>query len=92
MLKLVYTTAFFVSIYVNYESRINARTKIEKKKSKFFAHKLNKNVADYGSNYTVEGTGLLYEMGGKTLGLQMDGDTVSFIELFGRFCILSISI
>jgi len=26
----------------------------------------------------------LYETDGKTLGLQMEGDTVSFMELFGR--------
>lgn len=41
-------------------------------------------IAAYGSNYTEEGTELLYEMGGKTIGIQMNGDTVSFIELFGR--------
>lgn len=39
-------------------------------------------VAAYGSAYTEEGTELLYEMGGKTIGLQMSGDTVSFIEMF----------
>ncbi|MDE7272532.1 MAG: hypothetical protein K2N95_05640 [Lachnospiraceae bacterium] len=41
-------------------------------------------IAAYGSGYTEEGTELLYETDGKTLGLQMEGDTVSFIELFGR--------
>ncbi len=39
-------------------------------------------IAAYGSAYTEEGTELLYEMGDKTIGLQMDGDRVSFIELF----------
>lgn len=39
-------------------------------------------IAAYGSAYTEEGTELLYEMGDKTIGLQMSGDTVSFIELF----------
>ena len=41
-------------------------------------------IAAYGSDYTEEGTELLYETDGKTLGLQMKGDTVSFMELFGR--------
>ena len=41
-------------------------------------------IAAYGSDYTEEGTELLYETDGKTLGLQMEGDTVSFMELFGR--------
>lgn len=39
-------------------------------------------IAAYGSAYTEEGTELLYEMGDKTIGLQMSGDTISFIELF----------
>lgn len=38
--------------------------------------------AAYGSAYTEEGTEFLYELGDKTIGLQMDEDTVSFIELF----------
>jgi hypothetical protein len=41
-------------------------------------------IAAYGSGYMEEGTELLYEADGKTLGLQMEGDAVSFIELFGR--------
>lgn len=41
-------------------------------------------IAAYGSGYTEEGTEFLYETDGKTLGLQMEGDAVSFIELFGR--------
>lgn len=39
-------------------------------------------IAAYGSAYTEEGIELLYEMGDKTIGLQMNGETVSFIELF----------
>ena len=39
-------------------------------------------IAAYGSSYTEEGTELLYEMGNKTIGIQMNGDTVSFIELY----------
>lgn len=41
-------------------------------------------IAAYGSAYTEEGTELLYEMGNKTIGLQMANDKVSFIELFGQ--------
>ncbi|MDE7416067.1 MAG: hypothetical protein K2N44_07120 [Lachnospiraceae bacterium] len=40
-------------------------------------------IAAYGSSYTEEGTELLYEMGNRTIGLQMSGDTVSFIEIYG---------
>lgn len=39
-------------------------------------------IAAYGSNYTEEGSELLYGMGGKTIGLQMSGDAVAFIEVF----------
>ena len=39
-------------------------------------------IAAYGSSYTEEGAELLYEMGGKTIGLQMSGDAVAFIEVF----------
>lgn len=39
-------------------------------------------IAAYGSAYTEEGTELLYELGDMTIGLQMSGDTVSFIEIF----------
>lgn len=41
-------------------------------------------IAAYGRNYTEEGSELLYELGGKTIGLQMTNDKVSFMELFGR--------
>ena len=41
-------------------------------------------IAAYGSAYTEEGTELLYEMGSKTIGLQMTDNKVSFIELFGQ--------
>lgn len=41
-------------------------------------------IAAYGSAYTEEGTELLYELGDKTIGLQLNGETVSFMELFGR--------
>lgn len=41
-------------------------------------------ITAYGNGYTEEGAELLYEMDGMTLGLQIDGDAVSFIELFGR--------
>lgn len=39
-------------------------------------------IAAYGSSYAEEGTELLYEIGNKTIGIQMNGDTVSFIELY----------
>lgn len=39
-------------------------------------------IAAYGSSYTEDGAELLYEMGGKTIGLQMSGDAVVFIEIF----------
>lgn len=41
-------------------------------------------IAAYGSAYIEEGTELLYEMGNKTIGLQMTDNKVSFIELFGQ--------
>ncbi len=41
-------------------------------------------IAAYGSAYIEEGTELLYEMGGKTIGLQMTDNKVSFMELFGQ--------
>lgn len=41
-------------------------------------------IAAYGRNYTEEGSELLYELGGKTIGLQMTNDKISFMELFGR--------
>lgn len=40
-------------------------------------------IAAYGSNYTEDGTELLYQIGNKTIGLQMTDDKVSFMELFG---------
>lgn len=40
-------------------------------------------IAAYGSNYTEDGTELLYQIGNKTIGLQMTNDKVSFMELFG---------
>lgn len=40
-------------------------------------------IAAYGSSYIEDGSELLYEMGNKTLGIQMNGETVSFIEMFG---------
>lgn len=40
-------------------------------------------IAAYGSSYKEDGSELLYELGNKTLGIQMNGETVSFIELFG---------
>lgn len=40
-------------------------------------------IAAFGSAYTEEGSEWLYEMGNKTIGLEMSGDKVSFIELFG---------
>lgn len=41
-------------------------------------------IAAYGSAYIEEGTELLYEMGSKTIGLQMTDNKVSFMELFGQ--------
>jgi len=41
-------------------------------------------IAAYGSAYTEEGAEWLYEMGNKTIGLQMANDKVAFIELFGQ--------
>lgn len=41
-------------------------------------------IAAYGSAYTEEGTEWLYEMGSRTIGLQMTDNKVSFIELFGH--------
>lgn len=41
-------------------------------------------IAAYGSAYTEEGTEWLYEMGSRTIGLQMTDNKVSFIELFGQ--------
>ena len=40
-------------------------------------------IAAFGSAYTEQGSEWLYEMGNKTIGLEMSGDKVSFIELFG---------
>lgn len=40
-------------------------------------------IAAYGSNYTEDGTELLYQIGNKTIGLQMTNEKVSFMELFG---------
>lgn len=40
-------------------------------------------IASYGNNYTEDGTELLYQIGNKTIGLQMTNDKVSFMELFG---------
>lgn len=40
-------------------------------------------IAAYGSNYTEDGTELLYQIGNKTIGLQMTNNKVSFMELFG---------
>lgn len=40
-------------------------------------------IMAFGSAYTEEGSEWLYEMGNKTIGLEMSGDKVSFIELFG---------
>lgn len=41
-------------------------------------------IAAYGSSYTEEGQELLYELGDRTIGLMMDGDSVVFMELFGQ--------
>ena len=40
-------------------------------------------IAAFGSAYSEQGSEWLYEMGDKTIGLEMSGDKVSFIELFG---------
>ncbi|MDE7267757.1 MAG: hypothetical protein K2N89_09875 [Lachnospiraceae bacterium] len=40
-------------------------------------------IVAFGSAYTEQGSEWLYEMGNKTIGLEMSGDKVSFIELFG---------
>lgn len=40
-------------------------------------------IAAFGSAYTEQDSEWLYEMGNKTIGLEMSGDKVSFIELFG---------
>lgn len=40
-------------------------------------------IAAFGSAYSEQGSEWLYEMGNKTIGLEMSGDKVSFIELFG---------
>lgn len=39
-------------------------------------------TAAYGDGYIQEGDELLYELGGKTIGIEISSDTVSFIELF----------
>lgn len=41
-------------------------------------------IEAYGDGFTEEAGELLYEMGGKTIGLLLENGKVSFIELFGR--------
>lgn len=41
-------------------------------------------LAAYGSDCEQDEYGMTYELGDKTLGIELDGDSVSFIEIYGN--------
>lgn len=41
-------------------------------------------VAAFGSDCEEDEYGMTYELGDKTLGIELDGDSVSFIEIYGE--------